>query len=516
MAEILDPEIMVGDGLESMPTGKQFPPNYASNRPRYEKSRILDYIQECEEVMAQNKVETDRIRKKILCYYLTYTERQVWIQMDKYKTGTYEQFKSQVLGFHPEALRQAKGDISHLRIVCVPYVGTKRKHYDSLIEFHLKFRHEAGKLENTIVSNRELAELYLGTLDEDFRDQVLEALALENGNDKEKDLVRGAEPLKWGKYLEKAEHLANVRKQFSDGFNFERQLGSVLPKPFSFTNRATVPEAPSGPSVPKESAPPVVKKELDEDRLLQRFHSMLNEKFNEYDHKNERFFDEVRNTKDKMDIMLRNPHNFSLNQQSRPQRPPPPPMMNQSSRTPICYYCNQPGHYLNNCLARDAHLQAGKIQVRPEGLFTSDGRRLVQNEKESMREYVDKYVTGAVQNMQGMYDEDEYSRQQFNYNYAPEVESVTREEFRQLQAAIESLANKPSSSQTPLPPQTQQFVQNQEPERDSGLNQIRREQERMSRVMSQMVETLDDLKGRSQFVATRTTPSSFDEDFQED
>ncbi|KAJ2931776.1 hypothetical protein H1R20_g5318, partial [Candolleomyces eurysporus] len=503
MAEILDPEIMVGDGLESMPTGKQFPPNYASNRPRYEKSRILDYIQECEEVMAQNKVETDRIRKKILCYYLTYTERQVWIQMDKYKTGTYEQFKSQVLGFHPEALRQAKGDISHLRIVCVPYVGTKRKHYDSLIEFHLKFRHEAGKLENTIVSNRELAELYLGTLDEDFRDQVLEALALENGNDKEKDLVRGAEPLKWGKYLEKAEHLANVRKQFSDGFNFERQLGSVLPKPFSFTNRATVPEAPSGPSVPKESAPPVVKKELDEDRLLQRFHSMLNEKFNEYDHKNERFFDEVRNTKDKMDIMLRNPHNFSLNQQSRPQRPPPPPMMNQS-------------HYLNNCLARDAHLQAGKIQVRPEGLFTSDGRRLVQNEKESMREYVDKYVTGAVQNMQGMYDEDEYSRQQFNYNYAPEAESVTREEFRQLQAAIESLANKPSSSRTPLPPQTQQFVQNQEPERDSGLNQIRREQERMSRVMSQMVETLDDLKGRSQFVATRTTPSSFDEDFQED
>ncbi|KAJ2928514.1 hypothetical protein H1R20_g8585, partial [Candolleomyces eurysporus] len=225
---------------------------------------------------------------------------------------------------------------------------------------------------------------------------------------------------------------------------------------------------------------------------------MLNEKFNEYNHKNKCFFDEVRNTKDKMDI----PHNFLLNQQSHPQRPPPLPMMNQSSQTLICYYCNQPGHYMNNCLARDAHLQAGKIQVRPNRLFTSDGRCLVQNEKESMHEYVDKYMAGAVQNMQGMYDEDEYSWQQFNYNYAPEVESVTREEFQQLQAAIESLANKPSSSQTPLPPQMQQFVQNQELERNSGLNQIRRKQECMSRVMSQLVETLDDLKGRSQFVAT--------------
>ncbi|RXW15748.1 hypothetical protein EST38_g10106 [Candolleomyces aberdarensis] len=270
MADTLDPEVTTGAGLGKMPTGKQFPPNYASNCPRYEKSRILDYIQECEEVMTQSKVNTDRIRKKILCYYLSYSERQVWMQMEKYRTGTYQQFKDQVLGFHPEALRQAKGDISHLRIVCVPFVGTKRKHYDSLIEFHLKFRHEAGKLETMIVSNRELAELYLGTLDEDFRDQVLEALALETGNDKEKDLVRGAELLAWGKYLEKAEHLANVRKQFSDGFNFKRHLGSVLPKPFSFANPMRPSKAPAGPAVPKEATPmPVMKKELDEDRLLQ-------------------------------------------------------------------------------------------------------------------------------------------------------------------------------------------------------------------------------------------------------
>ncbi|RXW12960.1 hypothetical protein EST38_g12895 [Candolleomyces aberdarensis] len=169
---------------------------------------------------------------------------------------------------------------------------------------------------------------------------------------------------------------------------------------------------------------------------------------------------------------------------------------------------------MTQCLARDAHVQAGKVQVRPEGMFTPDGKKLYQNEKESMREMVEKYVAGVGQNMQGMYD-DEYSRSQFNYNYAPETESVTCEEFRQLQAAIESLANKPSSSRAPLPPQNQQFVQHQEPERDSGLNQIRREQERMSRVMSQMVETLDDLKGRSQFVTTRTA-SNFDEDFHED
>ena len=57
-------------------------------------------------------------------------------------------------------------------------------------------------------------------------------------------------------------------------------------------------------------------------------------------------------------------------------------------------------------------------------------------------------------------------------------------------------------------------MQNQE---DSGINQLRREQERMSRVMAQVVEALDDLKDRnqSQYVATRAG-NSFDEDFQED
>lgn len=510
--EILDPDVMDGEGLEAMPSGKSFPPNYATNRPRYEKSRILDYTQECEEVMLLNNVQSDRIKKKILCYYLSYSERQVWRQMPMYKAGTYEQFKNEVLSFHPSAMKQAKGDISHLRLVCVPYTNIKRKDYDSLIEFHLLFRHEAGKLEATIVSNRELAELYLGTLDEDFRDQVLEALSQSTGATQTTELVRGKEPLSWEKYLEKAEVLANARKQFSDGFNFERQTGGVLPKPFSFANRTEAISAVAGPSVNRESAPPpVVKKEIDEDRLLQRFHSMLNEKFNEYDHKNERFFDEVRNTKDKMEIMLRNPHNFTLNQQSRPQRPPP--MQNPSSRTPSCFYCNQPGHYMTNCLARDAHLQAGKIQIRPDGVFTADGKRLYQNERESMREFVDKYVVGTAQNMQGMYD-DEYSRQQYNYNYVPEPESAIREEIRQLHAAIENLSHKPSSSRSPLPPQTQQFVQHQES--DSGWNQVRREQERMSRVMSQMAEALDDIKGRNQFVATRTSSNSFDEDFRED
>jgi hypothetical protein len=120
-----------------------------------------------------------------------------------------------------------------------------------------------------------------------------------------------------------------------------------------------------------------------------------------------------------------------------------------------------------------------------------------------MHEFVDKYVSGTAQNVQGMYD-DEYSRQQYNYSYVPEPDSVLREEIRQLHTAIETIT------------QTQQYVQHQS-ESDTGLNQVRPEQERMSRVLSQMAESLDDLKNsRTQLVATRTGSNPFDEDFQED
>ncbi|RXW13246.1 hypothetical protein EST38_g12607 [Candolleomyces aberdarensis] len=501
---ILDPEIT--ENVESMPSGQNFPPSYAKNRPHYEKSQILDYLAQCEEVMTINKVATDRVKKMILVYYLSYTEKQVWTQMSKYKLGTYDEFKEQVLSFHPQALKQAKGDLARLKLVCAPYKDLQRRDYDALIEFHLLFRNEAKKLGN-LISNRELAETYLTALHEAFREQVLDAIARDN-EDKNQPLVRGDEPLSWEKYLDKAEVLANARKQFAEDFNFDKTGGSVLPKPFSFVSPMGTNVRASEAPKPQERSSTPVKQEVDEDRLLQRFHSMLNEKFNEYEDRNERFISDMRNTKDKMEIMLKNPHNFMVNQQSRPSRP----IQNPSQRQPVCFYCNQPGHYMGTCVAREAHIKAGKVQQRHDGLYTSDGKRLFQNEHESMREYVDKYVVGTVQNVQNVYD-DEYSRNQFNYN-AYEAEAVTREDIRQLQAAIESLTHKNSSARTPLPSQTQQFVQNQE---ESSLNQIRREQERMSRVMSQLADTLEDLKGRgqSQFVTTRTNGNS-EEDFQDD
>ena len=504
-ASILDPEITAN--VEAMPSGQAFPPSYAKNRPHYEKSQILDYLIQCEEVMAINGVTTDRVKKMILVYYLSYTEKQVWTQMSKYRTGTYQEFKDQILSFHPQALKQAKGDLARLKIVCAPYKDLQRKDYDALIEFHLLFRNKAKKL-GSLVSNRELAETYLTALHESFREQVLDAIARDNEGDKDCLLVRGDTPLSWEKYLDKAEVLANARKQFTEDFNFDKGGGSVLPKPFSFASPSGAALRASEAPRSHEPASVPAKQEVDEDRLLQRFHSMLNEKFNEYEDRNERFMSDMRNTKDKMEIMLKNPHNFMLNQQNRPSRPIP----NPSQRQPVCFYCNQPGHYMGTCVAREAHIKAGKVQQRHDGLYTADGKRLFQNEHESMREYVDKYVAGAVQNVQNVY-EDEYSRHQYNYN-AYEPEPVTREDIRQLQAAIEGLSHKASSLRTPLPSQNQQFVQNQE---DSSLNQLKREQERMSRVMSQLVDSLEDLKGRgqSQFVTTRTTGAS-EEDFQDD
>ena len=45
---------------------------------------------------------------------------------------------------------------------------------------------------------------------------------------------------------------------------------------------------------------------------------MLNEKFNEYEDRNERFMSDMRNTKDKMEIMLKNPHKFRAYGQLHP------------------------------------------------------------------------------------------------------------------------------------------------------------------------------------------------------
>ena len=324
--------------------------------------------------------------------------------------------------------------------------------------------------------------------------------------------MRGETPLNWTRYLEKAESLANSSKQFSDGFNFDKRVPGVLPKPFSFASQGPS-AATSAPASAPIAAPPAVKQEpVDEDRLLLKFKALLSEKFNEYDARQERLLEDVRSTKERMELMVKHPHNLSAPVQNRPQRGLYPVNNQQGpSRPNVCYYCNQPGHFMNDCLPREAHLQAGKIHIRADGIYTADGRRLTPNPRESMRETVDKYVAGPAQNLQSMYD-DEFTRQQFSYSYASEPDSQLREEVRQLQAVIEGLKN--SNSRTPLPSQTQQFVQHQK-EDDSGINAVRREQEKMNRVLAQLTDTLDELKGgRAQFVNTRRTRD--DEDFQDD
>jgi hypothetical protein len=156
----------------------------------------------------------------------------------------------------------------------------------------------------------------------------------------------------------KQKYLRTLGSSFLKAFNFGKSAAGILPKPFSFSTLAKASSRVQGGAASKETPPVIPKKEIDEDRLLQCFYSMLNEKFTEYEVKNERLIDDMRNTKERMEVMLKNPHNFMLNQQNCASRNS---IQNPTSRTLVCFYCNQPGHYMRACLAREAHLKAGKI-----------------------------------------------------------------------------------------------------------------------------------------------------------
>ena len=115
------------ENSEAMPSGREFPAKYATNRPKYARERVLDYLLECEELMALTKVTTDRVKKMILCYYLDYGEQQLWTQIKEYKTGSYDEYKKKILEFHPAALKITKGDLATLRMVCQLFIGVMSK-----------------------------------------------------------------------------------------------------------------------------------------------------------------------------------------------------------------------------------------------------------------------------------------------------------------------------------------------------------------------------------------------------
>jgi hypothetical protein len=370
----------LGAEAEELPTSKkEFPATYTNHRPKYDAQdpeKVLDYIKQCEDVMMACKITTDRIKKKVLVHYLDSLEHSYWTQMTNYKTGTYEEFKEEILRMHPAALAQKKGGMARLRGVCAAYQNIRLETYGDLVKFHLLFKAETAKMASTAVSNRELTELYLSTLSVEFRREVLRSVGQAHDFEKNRDFITGAQSLSYLKYMTIAENLAGVEHKFQEGLSLSGQQGTRTayegPSTFPIKEESTKAATAERSSAPQWALAASKQEQFNIEQLSQSVMkgvaSVLDQKMLEHDKKIEHQLEELRSARERMELLIKHPHNLTQGQPLRNPRPPNPRYNDQqgpqrSAAEGICFYCNLNGHFIGDCPARTVHVAAGKVYV---------------------------------------------------------------------------------------------------------------------------------------------------------
>jgi hypothetical protein len=261
-------------------------------------------------------------------------------------------------------------------------------------------------------------------------------------------------------------------------------------------------EANSAPANPPQIH---VKREPDLEVFAQRVGEIIDMKLKVQEENIKNLTEELKVTKDRVDILVRNPHNLSQNSFQ------PRPMRNDSfggMRTG-CFYCLESGHYMGKCNHKALDAANGKIKDNPLGIYWPSGQCVSARLGESPCDCVARLITkGAqAQNVQS-YDGWEHAQ----YQQSGEDEWATREDVQGLIQAFNQLSgrisapsqNRPATAPAPVKP-----IANASSPWD-GLNQLVSEQQWTNRLMEQFVNSVASL----QFVNTRANAHDDAEDFQ--
>ena len=157
--------------------GDKNAPAFDPEKPE-ELGRFFDRV---EDWFFDEEITEDEERKVQIVKYLDADSEVQWKALSKFATGTYAEFKSQVMSSYPAAEEVMKGSVTALKRKIKklgPVQSDDRDELLSLIRIMTAEIMKLKKIDPPIHTNRELVELFLGRLDPEFAARVANKLAV--------------------------------------------------------------------------------------------------------------------------------------------------------------------------------------------------------------------------------------------------------------------------------------------------------------------------------------------------
>lgn len=158
--------------------GEKNAPSFDTEKPE-ELGRFFDRV---EDWFQEEEIDDDEEKKKKIVRYLDADSEVQWKAFTKFATGTFEEFKAQVMASYPAAEEVMKGSVAALKRKIKrigPVTTDDRDELLSLIRIMTAEVMKLKRITPPIHTNRELVELFLNRLTPEFANRVAGKLSMQ-------------------------------------------------------------------------------------------------------------------------------------------------------------------------------------------------------------------------------------------------------------------------------------------------------------------------------------------------
>jgi hypothetical protein len=305
---------------------------------------LLRYLKDVEQCLDAAGITDVAEMKNAARKYADLRTANDWTTLKSYRTGTWDEYKAELISNYPEAANSTSGTFARLDKLCKEYRNLEPQEAGQILAFTRGFAYEGNKLlEKHCASSRELVRKVMDCLSPDLARSLEDRIIIEKGR-KRQDTAASADerhpddPVPLDEVLEL---LRNIAKDYTS-------IGSM----FAYRSRTS---NGSRHLAPTPDTRGFVK--IEQYEALQQ---------------------EVAALKDTADLLKRDNkqlmHKANQPQQSSSQSVPPrfdnrqiPQVRIQPRPNNSCFYCGVPGHMVRDCEAMKDHYAKGMVKLDAAG-----------------------------------------------------------------------------------------------------------------------------------------------------
>ena len=390
-------------GTRKMPKpGEKNAPTFDTEKPE-ELGRFFERI---EDWFAEEDIKDDADKKRRIVKYLDPEPEMQWKALPTFSSGTFEEFKAQVMASYPKAEEVMRGSVSALmrKISQMgPIAADERDELLALIRVMTAEILKLEKISPPIHTNRELVELFLKRLTPDFAARVANKLSVHRLVNPLTDTAGGRN----SEDMYDVKEVMEIAKQAS--MEYANPFGKFL---------WTAQGASSDSTVKLEET---MARLTDAVQLQSQYNKQVDQKLATL----QNFMTQPRPQTQGGNY---NPPSASQGF-SRNLNPPTNNMMpGQQTLPQTCFYCAQAGHRITECEHALRHLDLGWIKKVDNFVRLPDGSKINRDGNKTMREMVEalnKPKPGLIQ-MARIPDKSSFYTAQSNVQGSSPEEEVSR------------------------------------------------------------------------------------------